>query len=79
MRNGTVFICPRCNEHVDPSQPWDLGHTADRHGYLGPMHIRCNRDTADATARSATRGTTTSTKRTLTPQQAPASDARFVA
>lgn len=57
MDAGETFVCPRCNEAVDPNE-WDLGHTDDRTTHQGPEHSTCNR-AAGATrtniARSANR------------------------
>ena len=46
MEGGFVFLCPRCDLAVDPQLPWDLDHTDDRTGYLGPAHRTCNRRAA---------------------------------
>jgi len=38
--------CWRCQEWLDPAQPWDLGHDDhDRNVYRGPECIKCNRAT----------------------------------
>jgi len=42
VKTGRVR-CSRCTEPIGPREPWDLDHTDDRKGYLGPAHRRCNR------------------------------------
>jgi len=36
----------RCGGYIVPGEPFDLDHTPDRAGYLGPSHRRCNRQTS---------------------------------
>ncbi len=35
--------CSRCGRMIAPGTPWDLDHTPDRLGWLGPAHRSCNR------------------------------------
>ena len=38
---------PQCGRMILPGEAWDLGHDpADRSRHVGPMHARCNRNTA---------------------------------
>lgn len=39
---GERVSCARCHQPIAPGEPWHLDHTADRRGYLGPSHARCN-------------------------------------
>ena len=41
VKAGLAY-CARCGRAIHPDQPWHLDHTADRTGYLGPRHRRCN-------------------------------------
>lgn len=45
VAKGTV-ACARCGERISILEHWDLDHTDDRAGYLGPSHARCNRNTS---------------------------------
>lgn len=37
------IACARCGNLIRPGQAWDLDHTDDRTGLLGPSHRSCNR------------------------------------
>lgn len=41
-----------CQLPIDPKGEWDLDHNADRTGWRGPAHVKCNRA---AGARNATK------------------------
>jgi hypothetical protein len=47
VASGQAFcsepVCLEPTRHIRPDEPWDLSHTADRTGWLGPSHRRCNR------------------------------------
>src|SRR5689334_19563531 len=45
---ANLVDCWRCGEHIEPGEPWDLGHDdGDRTQYCGPEHAyRCNRSAA---------------------------------
>ena len=60
VRAGLVS-CPYCGETVRP--PWDLGHTDDRQGYIGPCCAKCNRREAGLKAVRLRRGESTITSR----------------
>ena len=34
--------CVRCNQLIEPGQPWHLDHADDRRTYLGAAHAYCN-------------------------------------
>ena len=36
-------LCTRCGQLIEPGSAWDLDHTDDRSGYLGPAHAAHNR------------------------------------
>jgi hypothetical protein len=45
--NAGLVNCWRCNQLIQPGQPWDLGHDdQDRTIHRGPECRHCNRSTA---------------------------------
>ncbi len=46
IEGGKVVLCARCRRRILPGTPFDLGHTADRSGWTGAEHRRCNRATS---------------------------------
>ena len=44
-----AIICLKPSRHIQPGEPWHLGHTADRSTWTGPEHQHCN--TADGARR----------------------------
>lgn len=43
LEAGAEVACARCGEQIKADQAFDLDHTDDRTGYLGPSHTHCNR------------------------------------
>jgi hypothetical protein len=41
VATGQVACC-RCDQLIEPGQPWHLDHRDDRRGYLGAAHAVCN-------------------------------------
>jgi hypothetical protein len=47
--------CLHPTRRIQPGEPWDLGHNADRTGWAGPEHRRCNRAAGARTANTQRR------------------------
>ena len=45
--------CARCGEPIPQGSEFDLGHTDDRTGWIGPEHPECNRSAGGASASRA--------------------------
>jgi hypothetical protein len=54
VRAGAA-VCSRCGESFGRDEPWDLDHTDDRRGWLGPAHPKCNRATASRPVKRTSR------------------------
>lgn len=64
MTAGQQFPCSRTDQPYCPHTPvdptnWELDHTDDRTGFLGPAHPACNRHAGIDKAYTTTRGTGT--------------------
>jgi hypothetical protein len=45
--------CSRCHLPIAAGSSWDLDHSPDRSGYLGPAHSSCNRKAGSKAMRVA--------------------------
>ena len=39
---GLTILCARCSKPIKAGQRWSPDHNADRTGYIGASHERCN-------------------------------------
>lgn len=47
--HGSSGTCLHTSRHIQPDEPWALGHNDARTGWIGPVHKDCNE--ADARRR----------------------------
>jgi hypothetical protein len=61
--NLSPVPCVRCQQPITVDDKWELDHTDDRTGYLGPACARCNRAAGGRKGRAAQLAPTTATIR----------------
>jgi hypothetical protein len=49
-------VCARCGRPIRAGEDWDLDHSTDRTGYLGPSHRSCNRQAGARNGAAVTNG-----------------------
>lgn len=53
---SATVSCARCQQPLEPGQPWALDHNDDRTGWIGPSHQYCNNQAGGRAAHPAGEG-----------------------